>query len=364
MMAASFITWQHIVALLWMMMSWTFVVGYASNSSSSSAQLPSSSALSPSILVVGATGTTGLRAIQGLLDVGYAPSQLKIVTRNKSKPKMKQLQKLGFNLIQADLQRPSSLHDIGKGCSGCYIHATGGDTKELDTSEVSSAQNLCEHLHRDVKCIVYNSAAGAKDHGVQRIQQKHDIEKILSERCWKTGRHNSSHFTSLRANIFGEEIWKEYTRPDILKGRYPLPVNRWRKIYLTSVRDMGRLAGTIIARRNYDTTQENKFQSTTRILNVAGDHLTAPQIARIFGKAQGMKCRHYNNRELTAKESFPDLYEQIHFLQHSREKTNIRALKKEFPGLITSFAEFVDETQWADSEKTFEDLSRPETLEF
>ena len=63
---------------------------------------------------------------------------------------MIQLQQLGFNLVQADLQRPSSLHGIGKGCYGCYIHATGGDTKELDTSEVSSAQNLCKHLHNDV----------------------------------------------------------------------------------------------------------------------------------------------------------------------------------------------------------------------
>ncbi|GFH49351.1 hypothetical protein CTEN210_05827 [Chaetoceros tenuissimus] len=335
-MAAGFITWQHIVALLWMM-SWTFVAGgKTSNSSSSSAQLPSST-LSPSILVVGATGTTGLRAIQGLLDVGYTPSQLKILTRNKSKSKMKQLKQLGFNLVQADLQCPSSLRNIGKDCFGCYIHATGGDTAELDTSELVPKQ----------------------DHGVKRIQQKHDIEKIITESRWNT------HFTSLRANLFGEELWKKYTRPDILKGIYPLSVNRWRKIYLTSVRDMGRLAGTVIA-RNHDNTQEKFHQSTTRILNVAGDHLTAPQIARIFGTAQGMKCRHYNNRQFTkvAKESFPELYEQIHFLQHSREKTNIKRLKKEFSGLITSFAEFVDETQWAVSEKAFEDLSRPETLEF
>lgn len=159
---------------------------------------------SRSILVVGATGTTGLRSIQGLLDVGYKPAELFIVTRDKSRSKMIQLQQLGFNLIQADLQRPSSLHGIGKGCYGCYIHATGGDTKELDASEVSSAQNLCKHLHSDVKCIVYNSAAGAKDHGVQRIQQKHDIERILSRR------RSPSSVTSLRANIFGEELWKEY----------------------------------------------------------------------------------------------------------------------------------------------------------
>ena len=92
--------------------------------------------------------------------------------------------------------------------------------------------------------------------------------------------------------------------------------------------------------------------------------MTAPQIAAAFGKAQGMTVHHYNNYELTkmAKESFPDLYEQISFLQHSREKTNIRSLQEEFPGLITPFARFLEETKWADRKLTFEDLSRPETL--
>ena len=154
---------------------------------------------------------------------------------------MKQLKKLGFHIVQVNLQHPSSLNNIGKGCTGCYIHATGGDTAELDTLEVSSAQNLCNALHTDVKSIIYNSSAAAKDHGVARIQQKHDVEIILSER-------RGCHVTSLRANLFDEELWKEYTRPEILKGRYPLPCNRRKKTYLTSVRDMGRLAGTIIAR--------------------------------------------------------------------------------------------------------------------
>mmetsp|Transcript_1078 Transcript_1078/g.1962 ORF Transcript_1078/g.1962 Transcript_1078/m.1962 type:complete len:101 (+) Transcript_1078:3-305(+) len=94
--------------------------------------------------------------------------------------------------------------------------------------------------------------------------------------------------------------------------------------------------------------------------------MTGPQIARAFGKAQESRCRHVNNRELTkmAKESFPDLYEQIHFIQTSCEKTNIVSLKKEFPGLITPFIEFLQETQWGDHERTFEDLSNPGTLDF
>eukprot|EP00804_Cyclotella_cryptica_P024194 CCRYP_020859-RA/>CCRYP_020859-RA protein AED:0.24 eAED:0.24 QI:94/1/1/1/0/0/2/365/429 len=307
------------------------------------------------VLLVGATGTTGLRAIQGLLDVGYKPHQIQILTRNPSKTKMRLMKKLGFRIVRADLQRPCSLRNIGKGCTGCYIHATGGDTKELDTLEVSSARNLCESLHDDVSVIVYNSAAGAKDHGVKRIQQKHDIEGILA------GRKRLTHVTSLRANIFMEELWKVYTRPQILKGRYSLPTNWWRKIYLTSVRDMGRLAGTIIARDSQDKVNTQRI----RILNVASEHMSGPQIASAFSKAQGSRCQHVNNRELTklAKEGFPELYEQIRFLQTSREKTDISAVKKEFPGMLTPFVEFLRETQWNDCERTFGDFSKPEKLE-
>ena len=121
---------------------------------------------------------------------------------------------------------------------------------------------------------------------------------------------------------------------------------------MTSVKDMGRLAGIIIARDN-DAQQQssndaNTTTSTLRILNVAGDRLSGPQIAKVFGNAQKETVKYYNNRELTkmAKESIPDLYEQIHFLQTNKEKTNIRSLKEEFPGLITSFPEFVDETKY------------------
>lgn len=126
---------------------------------------------------------------------------------------------------------------------------------------------------------------------------------------------------------------------------------------------MGRLAGAICS-ANESKDQENS--TTIRILNVAGDHMRGSQIARAFGKAQKSKCRYFNNRELTkmAKEGFPDLYEQIHFLQTSREKTNIASLKKEFPGLLTNFAGLLDETKWGDRERVFEDLSNPESLVF
>lgn len=126
---------------------------------------------------------------------------------------------------------------------------------------------------------------------------------------------------------------------------------------------MGRLAGTIIARKS--ANKQDDGSTSSRIVNVAGDLLSGPQIATAFGKAQGSSCRHVNNREFakSAKMNFPELYEQIHFIQTSPEKTNIKALKKEFPGLITSFKEFLDDTEWGNVDLKFDDLSKPESLD-
>jgi hypothetical protein len=50
----------------------------------------------------------------------------------------------------------------------------------LDLKEVEKAQNLCEAIQKSgIDEIVYNSAAGAKDHGVARIEQKHRVEQVF-----------------------------------------------------------------------------------------------------------------------------------------------------------------------------------------
>jgi hypothetical protein len=72
--------------------------------------------------------------------------------------------------------------------------------------------------------------------------------------------HKDIQVTSLRANLFMEELWKDYTRPAILKGSFPFSVPSDRPVYLTCVRDMGRLAGKFL--QQVDASNKN------RILNV------------------------------------------------------------------------------------------------
>lgn len=309
----------------------------------------------PKILVVGATGTMGLRVIQGFLDVGFKPQQLKIMTRNATKPNIVELQQLGFDIVQANLDIPSSLDDICQGCSACYIHSTSSDTHELDHHEVERALNLCKVLCKNpgIQRVIYNSAAGAPDHGVARIQQKHDVEQVFVDAI--ETEEAFFQFTSLRATLFMEELWKRYTRPKILNGKYPLPANRKRQIYLVNVRDLGQIAGTIVL--------SNDGPSVS-VMNIAGDCLTGPELAAAFAKAQQSPCRYVNPRWFTLKARWtrPGLYEQIKFLQTSKETTNILALREQFPTLLTRFDDFLDETDWGNRTRVFEDFAKPSSL--
>ena len=170
------------------------------------------------ILTIGATGGTGVRALRGLLDVGYNPSNIRILTRSPGKPLVKSLAKLGFIIYEGDLDwsddndddhmtntKKQNIQKALEGCSGCYIHSLSSDTKQLDRGEVSRAINLCSVIENTSPTLskiqmVYNSAVGEASHGVERIQQKHDVETVFFEA------NANIKLTSLRANLFMEGL--------------------------------------------------------------------------------------------------------------------------------------------------------------
>lgn len=334
--------------------------------------LPVSASLLPvppsgAILVVGASGGTGMLALQGMLDTGCAPSRLCVLSRNPSKPSLQPLVAQGVQVRWGDLDDPATLPAAVEGCSGCYVHSTTADTKKLDAGEVVRAQHLAAALKAaGVGQVVYNSFAAEPGHGVKRIEQKHAVEAVFSEEyglvivqpLTPDVTHPSRQFpraqpaTHLRANLFMDELWKKYTRPAILKGSFPFSLPPERMVHLTSVRDMGRLAAACLA---------SPATTVGRKINVASEVLTPRQIAAAFAAAQGRPCVHTRNRllYLLSRVLLPDLYEVLRFLHSSTEMTDVAALDAEFPELLTPFARFLEETRWGDDNLTYDDLSSP-----
>jgi len=150
-----------------------------------------------------------------------------------------------------------------------------------------------------------------------------------------------------------EELWKSYTRPAILKGAYPFSLPSDRPVYLTSVRDMGRLAAACIL------AEGGAAAAPSGRVNVASDVLTPLEMSAAFAQAQGSPCRHKKNRFFFYLSRFllPDLYEVVRFYRTSTETTDVAALGASFPQVqLTPFATFLQETAWGDAEKTYEDL--------
>ena len=158
------------------------------------------------LALVGVTGGTGARAVLGLLDVGFAPSQLRVLSRSPLQPSCEALAAIGVQVVHADLDDEDSLPQALQGVTAVYCHSTVGDTAKLETAEVERARTLAAAAAAcgTVKLLVYNSAATTnKCPRVDRSRQKQDAEEVFRSQpglpC-----------TMLRATLFMEEFWKKY----------------------------------------------------------------------------------------------------------------------------------------------------------
>jgi uncharacterized protein YbjT (DUF2867 family) len=296
------------------------------------------------ILLVGVTGGTGLRAVKGFLEQGQ--TSLKAMTRHRDllRPRLAQLHQVGVELVEADLDVPASLDEALAGISHVYCHATAGDYSQADPAEVERAKRLATAAQKaGIQHLVYNSAGGAERHsGIAHIEQKYKVEQIFREAGLPT--------TMIRSCLFMEEFWKKYTRPAILKGTFRFSVQPDRPLHLVATKDVGRVAASLMQ-------QGERY--VDQAIELAGDVLTPEQMATIFSRVQGEPVTHQEVPPwiflLLLRKS---LYDLIQWYRNEGYRADVGHLREEFPGLLSTFEEFLQETDWANPELGYEDLAK------
>ncbi|PLZ83356.1 NmrA family protein [Fischerella muscicola CCMEE 5323] len=294
------------------------------------------------VLLIGVTGGTGANLVKGFLEQGV--NNLRAITRkiDLSRPSLLKMSNAGVELVEANLDDEDSLSPAFADISAVYCHATTADAAKPDPREVERAKRVAQVAKQaNIKHFVYNSAGGAdRKSGIPHIEQKYKVEQVLKSTGLPT--------TMLRACLFMEEFWKQYTRPSILKGVFPFSIQPDKPIHLVTTKDMGRVAAYVIKNPSDYIGQE---------IELAGDVLTPKQMAAEFSKVQGMTVVH--------KEVAPwifllllrkDLFDLIQWYRHQGYQADVERLRAEFPGLLTTFGEFLEETNWANSELTYESL--------
>lgn len=293
------------------------------------------------VLLIGVTGGTGGNVVKGFLEQGV--TNLRAITRkiDPNRPSLSKLTDAGVELVEANLDAEDSLVAAFAGISAVYCHATAADSAKPDPLEIERAHRLARAAKQaDIKHFVYNSAGGAdRNSGIGHIEQKYKVEQILKQ--------VGLPITILRACLFMEEFWKKYTRPSILKGVFRFSIQPDKPLHLITTKDMGCVAAYVM---------KHPSQYIGREIELAGDMLTPIQMAEAFSKVQQMPVVY---KEIPAWIFLlllrKELFALIQWYRTKGYQADVKRLREEeFPGLLTTFGEFLEETDWANTELSYE----------
>jgi uncharacterized protein YbjT (DUF2867 family) len=259
--------------------------------------------MSKSLLAVfGASGNQGNSTVNFVLSDPKLSQRyaVRAISRDTSNPKMQDLASKGAELVQADLDDPSSLPAALKGAEYVFLVTTTqyqGNTREVETRQAKSA---CEEaLKQGVKYIIFSSMShpfkisnGLLKH-VEHFDDKAEIEEYIRSLPVK-----SSFFAP--ASFMQNYLTHVRPRPspsndgtfmlaDILPDDTEVP-------YI-DITDTGKWVGAILA-------DPDKYEG--KFFAAAEGFYTHKQAAEIISKVTGKTVKHVKLPDEVVKDFFPE----------------------------------------------------------
>jgi uncharacterized protein YbjT (DUF2867 family) len=219
------------------------------------------------VLITGATGRQGGAVVRHMVSKGW---KLRALTRHCSSYAAQRLAGQGVELVQGDLEDPTSLERATRGVYGVYgvqdFWAVGA------RREVQQGINLGEAAKKaGVEHFVYGSVGGAeRNSGIVHWESKWEIEKHI--------RKLGLPATILRPVAFMENYYIKQVEIGILKGKLMDPVRADKPYQTIATEDIGAFAALAFERPKEFIGLE---------LEIAGSELTNPETAETFSRVLG-----------------------------------------------------------------------------
>jgi uncharacterized protein YbjT (DUF2867 family) len=277
--------------------------------------------MSGTVLVAGATGNQGGATARHLLALGW---QVRALVRDPDAPAALALRELGAQLVVGDLNDRSSLDDAAAGVYGVFSVQPVTLEVLTRTPEVETRQGIdlvdaaqaagAEHL-------VYTSVGGVERHGSDAYRSKREIEEHIAGLDIPA--------TVLRPVTFMENWASPQYVPGLPDGRLTTALRPEVPMQLIAADDIGVFAASAFERPDV-------YMGAA--IELAGDALTAPQIAAAVSRASGREVTY----EQLPYEALPALLARA-FRWYNDEgyRADIPALRALHPGLMT-FQDWLD----------------------
>jgi uncharacterized protein YbjT (DUF2867 family) len=284
------------------------------------------------IFVSGATGQQGGAVTRHMLKKpGFA---VRALTRDTSKAPARALAQAGAELIQGDLDDPSSYKRALEGAYGVFSVQNGMEAGF--EGEIRQGKALADAAKAaGVQHFVYSSVVSAdRNTGIPHFESKWVIEQHI--------RKIELPFTVLRPAFFMQN-WHNYMREPILHGTLPLPLKPQTPLQQISIEDIGAFAATA-------------FQSPAKWLGktveLAGEELTMMRVAELLARVAGQRVSYvqvpWDQFRQNAGEEMTRMYKWFEDVGYH---VDIAALRRELPSLST-LEQVLRRQDWSAAEST------------
>jgi len=267
------------------------------------------------ILVLGATGQQGGATVRHLLADGW---RVRALTRDPASPRARRIEALGAEIVAGDMDDAASLETAMAGVYGVFSvqPASWDPTPATDAAEARRGKLVADVARAvGVRHLVYSSVTGADAVPAARPEYKAEVEAHI--------RALGLPATVLRPTTFMEN----YTLPPqgLADGVLYEPTAPDVPIGLIAVDDIGYFAALAFRR-------PERFLGRT--VDLAGDFLTPPEIARAMSAALG---RTFEYRHVPASSLRNEIVAALYAWVNGEgyPKIDLDALRADHPGLMT-----------------------------
>ena len=280
------------------------------------------------ILVTGATGRQGGAVIRHMLPNGW---KLRALTRNPNGYTAKKLSGQGVEIVQGDLEDPTSLERAARGVYGIYsvqdFWAVGF------RREVQQGKNLADIAKKTgVTQFVYSSVGGAeRNTGIPPWETKWEIEKHI--------RQLGLPATVFRPAGFMEIYHMLELEVGLLTGRFLDPVRHDKTYQSIATDDIGAFVALAFDRPEEFIGME---------LEIAGSELTPRQTADVFSRVMGKPVKYGRLPMLAVRLLLgKEFYAMFRWFNREGFQANIPELRRKYPEVhLHSLEEWLREDGW------------------
>src|SRR5918998_2670671 len=220
-----------------------------------------------SVLVSGATRQQGSALARVLLEKGH---RVRAFVRRPDSPEAKELERLGAELTEGDLEEPSTIEGAARGMDAVFVVATPFEAgMEAETRHGIAAADAAKTA--GVGHLVYSSVANAnKDTGIPHFDSKRRVEEHIEDL--------GIPYTIVAPVYFMDNLLAPWTLPELEEGRFPMALPASRPLQQIPLSDIVAFTALVL---------ENREEFVDRRVDIASDELAGEEVAEVLTRVTG-----------------------------------------------------------------------------